>query len=494
MKRPLSLYIHSDSVFINKLAAQQSGSGDQSRGDRRYIQPPRQQKSGGIVDPQEPIKRSEGEQHNGDNGVAPTGDETPYSGDRNQIDKTDKPRYPSSKSPDSGQPKARTRPEKIPRKNIPQIGGNQTEQGRHGQVNHHRMQRVPFDRHSTDNRLVGHDGFSKIGVRGKKPAIAVPISIVTAALGGCEGQASILQPAGESARLIVWLWWGMFSWFSLVLFVVVGLWIWALFRKGPVLDAQGERRVSKRWIIGGGVILPLVSVTVLLLFAIPMGHRVLVLAPADQPLMPIEVKAHRFWWEVNYPGTGVITANQLQLPVDVPIEFQLTTDDVIHSFWIPRLGPKLDVVPGRNERLRLRASETGVMRGHCAEYCGRGHAHMVIAVEVVEQEAFDAWIERRQQPIIVAEEHEEGAVAFQDSCGGCHRVAGVTDGARAPDLSDIGARRLLGAEVKQQPVTIEQWMRLGGVVPLNAETPDHSRMVPDDQIEKIATWLETLGR
>lgn len=291
----------------------------------------------------------------------------------------------------------------------------------------------------------------------------------------------------------MWLWWAMCAYALVVLVVVTGLWLWAMLRKHHDLpDARTERRLGNRWIIGGGMLLPLGSVSLLLLFGIPLGQRV---AMVDtEPALIIEVVAHRFWWEVRYPDGQVITANQLYVPVQVPLEIRGTTNDVIHSFWVPRLGHKLDFVPGRVAKLRLQAATTGTMRGQCAEFCGRGHAHMVLAVEVVTQAQFDAWLARRRQAVQVLPEHRATAHRFVEACGACHRVAGLSNGGHAPDLSDVGTRQLRGAEVAGAPVSVPTWLTQGGLGRLGADSPAHQHMLPAAELHAIGAWLETLGQ
>lgn len=302
----------------------------------------------------------------------------------------------------------------------------------------------------------------------------------------------MLAPAGPAAEIISRLWWGMFSFFTLVLVVVVALWIYALRRQKSTSDEARAHKIHLRWIIGGGILLPLSTVTVLLAFGIPAGQQVLLL-PDEKPAMAIEVVGHRWWWEVRYPDANVVTANEFVLPVDHTAEVHLTTADVIHSFWIPRLNGKVDLVPGREHLLRLRASTTGPMRGQCAEFCGTGHAHMVLDVNVLPQAEFDAWLQRRQQPVQVPPEHAAAAEAFTENCGQCHRVAGVSDGNAAPDLTNVGARRLLGITRRSdQQVSIQQWLRRHPTYLEGGATPDH-RLIAADQHQTIAAWLETLG-
>lgn len=193
------------------------------------------------------------------------------------------------------------------------------------------------------------------------------------------------------------LWWGMLAFSTLVLLVIVGLWLYAIHRAPCSYDDAGRSRVHRRWIIGGGIILPTVSIAVLLAFGIPAGHRMLPL-PLDgaQPLR-IDVTGHQWRFEVRYPDSGARLENRMVIPVGLPVDIHVTSADVIHSFWVPRLGGKIDMVPGRTNVLRLQADEPGEYRGQCAEFCGTRHAHMGLTVEAISPEAFEGWLDRERQ-------------------------------------------------------------------------------------------------
>ncbi|WP_022947101.1 cytochrome c oxidase subunit II [Methylohalobius crimeensis] len=221
-------------------------------------------------------------------------------------------------------------------------------------------------------------------------------------LGGCAGPQSVLDPAGPSARAIAWLWWGMFIYASLVLIVIVGLWLHAM-RREPAPDRKSTSRHAIRWIVGGGVVLPVVSLGMLLAFGIPIGHRLLPLPlEAGSPLR-IEVTGHRWWWEVVYPEARVALRNELHLPAGVPVDIRVTSADVIHSFWLPRLGGKIDAIPGHTNVLRLVADVTGSYPGQCSEFCGAGHARMRLEAKVHSPSDFDVWLRSRQRSPAVPE-------------------------------------------------------------------------------------------
>jgi cytochrome c oxidase subunit 2 len=179
----------------------------------------------------------------------------------------------------------------------------------------------------------------------------------------------------------------MFGSFGLVLLAVIALW-WYAMHRATVAD---DPRRNNLLIIGGGILLPLVSLTGLLAVGIPAGHRMLPL-PTSEEVLHIHVTGHQWWWEIHYPDTGIRLRNELHIPAGAPVDIHLTTADVIHSFWVPRLAGKLDTIPGRTNILRLQADQAGVYRGQCAEFCGLHHAHMQFTVTAHEPAAFQQWL------------------------------------------------------------------------------------------------------
>lgn len=176
--------------------------------------------------------------------------------------------------------------------------------------------------------------------------------------------------------------------FGAVLLAVIGLWLYAIHRE----PAARERLGHRHWIIGGGVILPSLSIIMLLAFGVPAGHRMLPLAPDDGNVVIVEVTGHMWWWEVHYPASGIRLVDELHIPVGVAVDVVLRSADVIHSFWVPQLAGKLDMIPGHTNVLRLEADRAGTFRGQCAEFCGMGHAGMHFIVHAHEPEDFAIWL------------------------------------------------------------------------------------------------------
>jgi len=188
----------------------------------------------------------------------------------------------------------------------------------------------------------------------------------------------------------------MFAFFSLVLIALVWLWIHAMRRDpGQVSDREAQR-LQNRWVVGGGLLLPVVSISVVLMVGIALGQRMLALPLADGEPLRIEVTAHQWWWEVRYPDTGVVLKDELHIPAGQPVDLQLISDDVVHSFWVPRLAGKMDMFPGRTNVLRLEADKPGTYHGMCSEFCGVGHARMHFVVEAHLPADFELWLQQEQ--------------------------------------------------------------------------------------------------
>jgi cytochrome c oxidase subunit II len=268
---------------------------------------------------------------------------------------------------------------------------------------------------------------------------------------------------------------------------------------GPLLTAEPhlaeESAADSRarsWLIWvGGIIVPAIVLIVLLVYSAMVGNATAHEADDDQ--LVIDVIGHMFWWEVHYPDLDITTANEIHVPVDQEVRLQLTTEDVIHSFWIPRLHGKIDMIPGRENLLTFTAEQTGSFRGQCAEFCGIAHAQMVAFVEAMEPGDFDAWVEGQQQDAVSAAETTEGEQAFIDvGCAACHAVDGIDAFGRVgPDLTHLASRETLAAGIV--PNTRENLERLivdpWGLKPGNPMPPTE---LEDDELAELLDYLEGL--
>jgi cytochrome c oxidase subunit II len=265
---------------------------------------------------------------------------------------------------------------------------------------------------------------------------------------------NLLDPKGPVARIIATEWWIQFALGMIVFLVVTGLLFFIIYvrsvRGGSARDLSVDMEPTEKgrsWIWIGGVIVPVIILT--FLFGVSIYGHISLASPDIPPAVRIEVIGHRWWWEVHYLDEGLITANEIHIPVGEPVEFHLTSRDVIHSFWIPQLAGKLDMNPGQTNSMWLQADEAGIYRGICAEFCGLQHARMQFMVVAESREDYEAWVERELQP---APEPDtdlafQGQQVFMETtCHFCHTVRGTNaSGEVGPDLTHIASRLTLAA-------------------------------------------------
>lgn len=255
---------------------------------------------------------------------------------------------------------------------------------------------------------------------------------------------SVLAPASQGALLIGELTWVMVIGGTLVLLLVMGLLARGVAGKPREINAR-------RWLIGGGLVFPTVVLSALLVQGVRVGSTLT--HDPDLKTMEVEVIAHRWWWELRYGdpdgGERIVLANELHLPLDCAATLRLSTGDVIHSFWVPALGGKVDVIPGQQAVLAIHASRAGVFRGQCAEYCGTQHANMGIEVVVESPQQFRDWLLNQARPAVEpadAATHRGQQVFLEAGCGTCHTIRGTPAAGRlGPDLTHLASRRLLAA-------------------------------------------------
>jgi cytochrome c oxidase subunit II len=291
---------------------------------------------------------------------------------------------------------------------------------------------------------------------------------------GCSGPQHMLDTQGPAAERIAALWWVMFAVASVVV-VLVAVLTWLAVRNGRRRTAVEEAgaggpeptRVDGRLLVWSlGVILPLIVVFYLVVETARVGVAAYRPADASEDALVVEVVGHMFWWEVRYPQLGITTANEIYMPAGEQVHFRLSSPDVIHSFWVPQLQGKIDMIPGRETRLWMRADEPGVFRGVCTEYCGPGHALMAFWVDAMPRADFDAWAARRRAPWTDSPDpviQFGREVFFEAQCHLCHAIPGhplpAVLGEVGPDLSDYGRRRTVAAGTRpNNPGTLGAWL------------------------------------
>jgi cytochrome c oxidase subunit 2 len=219
---------------------------------------------------------------------------------------------------------------------------------------------------------------------------------------------------------------------------------------GEPAKFENNRRLEIAWTAAPALILAVI-------FVLTLGTMAEINGAGVAPTMRIAATGHQWWWEFGYGGTR--TANELHIPVDTPIDLDLTSVDVIHSFWVPELGPKMDMLPGTTNHLRLFARRAGSYDGQCAEFCGVEHAWMRIRVIVQSQAEFDSWLAAQRSPAAI-QGGEGERVFLSNICVNCHAIAGTTaKGTAGPDLTHVASRATLGAGVLPNDVArMRAWL------------------------------------
>jgi cytochrome c oxidase subunit 2 len=243
--------------------------------------------------------------------------------------------------------------------------------------------------------------------------------------------------------------------FTAIFVLVLALLLGALYR-GPARPPVGGESDARHegpapplgrtgFIVAGGVILPVVVLTPL--FLLSLGTSATLRQPREG--LTVRVVGHMWWWEVRYPEQGVVTANEIHIPAGQPVRLELASADVIHSFWVPRLHGKRDMIPGIENVFWIQADEPGIYRGQCGEYCGTQHANMAFHVVALPPEEFEAWLAARAKPPsepTTPEERRGFQVFMKAGCAQCHAIQGTqAKGNVGPDLTCLGSRRTIGA-------------------------------------------------
>lgn len=302
---------------------------------------------------------------------------------------------------------------------------------------------------------------------------------------------STLAPGGPAAEGFVTLATVLAAGAAVILVLVMAL---------LVHGALGEpRRASTElWVIGGGILFPVIVLSALLGYE-GLTHALAGPAPPGAPR--IEVEGRQWWWEVRYlapsgDGDAVVTANEIHIPTGAAVELILTTPDVIHSFWVPSLAGKVDMVPGRRNRLTLQADREGRYRGQCAEFCGVQHAQMALLVVAVPAATFQTWLAREAAPAVAPATPElaRGHDAFlAHGCGGCHTIRGTAAlGKLGPDLTHVGSRRTLAAgTVVNHVEALSAWVASGQQIKPGNRMPSFAHLDPDT-VGAVAAYMASL--
>ncbi len=277
--------------------------------------------------------------------------------------------------------------------------------------------------------------------------------------------------------------------------VVVALLAYCIvrFRRRPGDDDReppqiyGSNQIELAW-----TVIPLLIVFVLFLVT---TRTLIAVERAAQPADALQVRVigHQWWWEFRYPGGDVVTANELHVPVGRPTVLTLESADVVHSFWVPQLNGKTDVIPNRVNRMWIAPREAGRYLGQCAEYCGTQHARMLLSVIAHPTAEFDAWLAAQRQPAAVDPAAQAGRDLFQSvACINCHRIGGtVADGVFGPDLTHLMSRATIAAgAAPNTPAALRDWITDPDRIKPGALMP--AMQLADREVELLVAYLTTL--
>jgi cytochrome c oxidase subunit 2 len=326
---------------------------------------------------------------------------------------------------------------------------------------------------------------------------AASLLIVPLLTAGCSAlPLSYLDADSPIGGRLAQLGWGLLAISVLVVVIIAALLVAAIARRRSSADgdALAVRRDAggMQWIYIG------VSISTLALVASVIWTLLTLKAvaePAKAAPMTIEIRARQWWWDAIYraprPDQEFSTANEIHIPIGVPVRIELRSDDVIHSFWVPKLAGKTDVIPGQANRMWIEAQKPGIYRGQCAEYCGVEHALMSFRVIADPLPEFAAWRSRQLRGTQVRDgAAAAGSRVFAEHCSACHAIHGTAfGGAYGPDLTNLGERRTLAAgTLDNNPDNLRRWIAHAQEVKPGARMPD----VPlaPDEIGPLVAYLE----
>ncbi|RKD21790.1 cytochrome c oxidase subunit II [Ammoniphilus oxalaticus] len=327
------------------------------------------------------------------------------------------------------------------------------------------------------------------------PLLAVMMLVLT----GC-GQdpfLSALTPRGPVAeqqfyliKLSIYIMMGVFA-------VVMVIYVYVLVRfrhrpgqTGIPEQIEGSHKLEIIW-----TTIPLILLTILAIPTVKITFDLAEKFPTDDALQ-VKVIAHQFWWEYEYPDLGISAAQDLYIPTGEKVQFQLTSEDVIHSFWAPALGGKTDTNPGMVNAMWLQADDPGVYKGKCAELCGDSHTLMDFKIVAMDRPEFDAWVEKMKEPHVSSSDVAEGEQIFADSCISCHAIdatQGLDIPDFAPNLRNFGDRVVLANYFNMDDETIAEWIKNPEKMKPGNLMPGFADELDDQQLASLVDYLNTLS-
>ena len=325
-------------------------------------------------------------------------------------------------------------------------------------------------------------------------------------MSACEGIQTATNPVGPQAENISRVWWLMLIVCSVV-FVLVMIALLLALRKRmsepqlhsrPILEPPPEEERRKRNVVISATSVTAVILFVFLVYSFSAG-RSMTAELANKNGLNIEVTGHQWWWEVRYNDVDAsnifVTANEIHIPVGVPVTFRLRATDVIHSFWVPNLAGKKDLIPGKINTIWLQANKPGVYRGQCAEYCGLQHAKMAFWVVAEPQEQFNAWRQNQTQTSLTptTDSQKRGQQVFLSStCVMCHTINGTPAGSNVgPNLTHVGSRNMIAsATLANTREHLAQWIKDPQSVKPGNKMPQNN--FSDEDFQALLDYLQSL--
>jgi len=310
-----------------------------------------------------------------------------------------------------------------------------------------------------------------------------------ALLAGCDKQQNALAPESHQAKDIASLFWWMMggAWIGLALVVGLLLLAWKRRNKTGGGRKPGEREA---WyvVVGLGIATPVAVVAALFVVSDLFVIKTTQAPAANATRLTVRVIAHMWWWEVRYPGTTAVTANEIHIPARTPVRVEVETKDVIHSFWVPRLARTIDTIPGRTNAVELYADAVGRYRGQCDEFCGLQHAHMAFYVYADPPAVFRRWLAQQSRPATPKPPH----VFDTAGCATCHTLRGTNaDSDVGPDLTHVGSRTTLAAlTIPNDQAHLEDWLLHNQRIKPGNQMPDIR--ISRAQASALAAYLEGL--
>lgn len=317
---------------------------------------------------------------------------------------------------------------------------------------------------------------------------------------GTQGSPNMFLPVSAPAELVRELSWLVLGISGVIFVVVTGLLVYCVvrFRHRPGDEGHeppqvyGSNQVELAW-----TIVPLLIVLVLFLATTRTIIDVESAAPPPDALQ-VTVIGYQWWWEFRYPELGIVTANELHVPVSArdqrrPTALKLQSGDVVHSFWVPQLAGKTDLIPNRDNHMWIEPFETGTYVGQCAEFCGTQHAKMLLRVIVHSKSDFERWVAEQQEPAVNDPKVRVGRNVFQQTaCINCHTIGDTAaTGIFGPDLSHLMSRKTLGAGAAANTrENLEAWVRDPQRLKPGCLMP--AMQLDEDELDQVVTYLSTL--